>query len=208
LPKNETYNQVESVFSDPTKPDAFEFAKDRQWDVVFDTWATEPQVVQRSARALRNHAPYYSYVSSCSVYNEDPLPNDINENSPIVGGDSSAERTNYATWMVACAEQKTSGAFNSISPINHATMSDLLDACRVTTKSDAHFTWVPPDFLQENEVQPWTEMPIWLSPNLYGMFTINTNKAAESGLVCRPLIETVVDTWTAMQNEEQPQLNE
>lgn len=60
LPKSEMYDQVESIFSDRTKPDAFDFAKDRQWDAVFDTWFSAPQVVQKSATALRDHVPYYS----------------------------------------------------------------------------------------------------------------------------------------------------
>ncbi|MDP1712659.1 MAG: NAD-dependent epimerase/dehydratase family protein [Candidatus Nanopelagicaceae bacterium] len=277
LPKSKVYDNIESVFSDRTEPDAFNFAKNRTWDAVFDTWATAPKVVQKSVTALRNHAPYYSYVSSCSVYNEDPLPSGINENSPVTDADPSAEGTNYssdkrgaelaildgfgadasllaragiilgpheipgrlpwwlnriarggevlapgprdlglqyidardlASWMVACAEQQTSGAFNSISPVNHATMSDLLDACRVTTKSDAHFTWVPPEFLLENQVRPWTEMPIWVSPELYGIFAIDTGNAAAAGLHCRPLIETVADTWATMQEGSPPELNE
>ena len=277
LPESATYDHVESIFSDRTKADAFDFAKNWKWDAVFDTWATAPNVVQKSVNALRDHVPYYSYVSSCSVYNEDPLPNGVNEDSPVADAEPSAEGTNYASdkrgaelailegfgsnasffaragiilgpyeipgrlpwwlnriarggevlapgprdlglqyidardlasWMVACAEQNVSGAFNSISPVNHSTISDLLDACRLTTKSDAHFTWVSPKFLLENEVQPWTEMPIWVSPESYGIFAINTSKAAAVGLHCRPMLETVVDTWTAMQNEEQPQLNE
>lgn len=277
LPKSKIYDQVESVFRDRTKPDAFDFAQDRQWDAVFDTWATAPHVIQKSATALRNHTPYYSYVSTCSVYSEDPMPIGITEDSPVVDADPSSESTNYpadkrggelailesfgadnclfaragiilgpyeipgrlpwwlkriarggevlapgpsnlglqfidardlAAWMVACAEKKIAGAFNSISPVNHATMSTLLDACRVTTKSDANFTWVSPEFLVENDIQPWTEMPIWLTPALYGIFNTNTSKAEQAGLHCRPMIETVADSWKVMQSGVQPELNE
>lgn len=277
LPKSKIYDQVESVFCDRTKPDAFDFAEDRQWDTVFDTWATAPHVVQQSAIALRNHVPYYSYVSSCSVYAEDPLPNGITEDSPIVEADPAAESTNYAadkrggesailesfgtdrsffaragmilgpfeipgrlpwwlqriarggevlapgpsdlglqfidvrdlaTWMVICAEQNIAGAFNSVSPVNHTTMSEVLEACRRTTNSTANFTWVPPDFLQENDIQPWNEMPLWLTPALYGIFNINISKAEKAGLHCRPMIDTVADTWKMLQSEGQPALVE
>ena len=277
LPQSRELDQAESIFSDRTEPGAFNFAVGRQWDVVFDTWATAPRVVEESVKALRPHASYYSYVSSCSVYAEDPPPFGINEDSPTVEADPSSGQTNYAadkrggelailagfgaeasllaragiilgpyeipgrlpwwlkrvalggevlapgpaelglqyidardlaTWMVECAEQRTSGIFNSISPINHGTTSDLLEACRQTTNSEANFTWLPPEFLLENGVQPWTEMPIWVSPELYGMFNINTNRAATAGLACRPLIDTVVDTWQVMQSEKQPKLNE
>ena len=277
LPQSPELDQAESIFSDRTEPDAFSFAVDRKWDVVFDTWATAPRVVEESVKALRLHTSYYSYVSSCSVYAEDPPPSGMNEDSPTVAADPSSDQTNYAsdkrgaelaildgfgaegsllaragiilgpyeipgrlpwwlnrvalggevlapgpadlglqfidardlaTWMMVCAEQRRSGIFNSISPANHGTTSDLLEACRHTTNSEANFTWLPPEFLLENGVQPWTEMPIWVSPELYGMFTINTNRAVAAGLHCRPLIDTVVDTWTAMQNENQPALNE
>ena len=277
LPKSPELDQAESIFSDRTEPNAFSFASDRQWDAVFDTWATAPRVVEESVKALRPHTSYYSYVSSCSVYAEDPPPFGMDEDSPTVEADPSSDQTNYsadkrgaelaildgfgaegsllaragiilgpyeipgrlpwwlkrvalggevlapgpadlglqyidardlATWMVACAEQRTSGIFNSISPSNHGTTSELLEACRRTTYSDANFTWVPPEFLLENGVQPWTEMPIWVSPELYGMFNINTDRAASIGLYCRPLIDTVADTWNVMQNENQPILNE
>ncbi|MBI3429613.1 MAG: NAD-dependent epimerase/dehydratase family protein [Actinobacteria bacterium] len=277
LPQSVANDQVESIFSDRTEPGAFDFALNRQWDAVFDTWATAPRVVEQSVKALRQHTSYYSYVSSCSVYAEDPLPLGMDEESPTVEADPSADQTSYsadkrgaeiailngfgnnssflaragiilgpyeipgrlpwwlnriaqggdvlapgpsdlalqyidardlAAWMVTCAEQRIAGAFNAISPANHTNISELLEACRLTTESDANFVWIPPEFLIENDVQPWTEMPIWISPNLYGIFGIDTTRAATAGLHCRSILETVSDTWATMQNVNQPPLNE
>ena len=89
LPKSSELDQTESIYSVRTEADAFIFAVDRQWDVVFDTWASAPRVVEESVKALRPHTSYYSYVSSCSVYAEDPPPFGMNEDSPTVAGDPS-----------------------------------------------------------------------------------------------------------------------
>jgi len=270
-------DRVEAVFGDRTEPGAFNFALDRQWDAVFDTWWGAPRIVQQSVKALRSHASYYSYISTGSVYQGDPLPLGLNEDSQTVDANPAADGTNYsadkrgaelailedfgpdasllarpglilgpyerpgrlpwwltrialggevlapgprdlalqyidardlAAWMVACAEQKTVGVFNAISASGHANMSELLEICRLTTNSDAKFTWVPPEFILEQDIQPWSEMPIWVDPDLYGIHGIDTSKAASAGLTCRPIIETVVDTWAWMQSGGQPRVLE
>ena len=111
-----------------------------------------------------------------------------------------------AVWMVKCAEKETVGAFNTISVSGHTKMSELLEACKVTTDSDAHFTWVPPDFVLEHGIQPWLEVPIWITPNTYGSYGFDVRRAASEGLFCRPMIETVFDTWTSIQSGNQSYL--
>ena len=74
LPPGATEGRIETVFGDRTQPGAYGFAAGRQWDAVFDTWWGAPVVAQQSVTELRDHAPYYSYVSTCSVYDADPLP--------------------------------------------------------------------------------------------------------------------------------------
>ena len=111
-----------------------------------------------------------------------------------------------AVWMVACAEQKTVGVFNSISTSGHTNMFEVLDTCRRVTNSDAKFTWVPPDFVLQQGIRPWSEMPIWVDPDLYGMHGFDTSRAASAGLTCRPFIETVADTWAWMQSGSHPQI--
>lgn len=275
LPPGADSGRVAAVFGDRTEPGAFDFALDRQWDAVFDTWMGAPRIVQQGVEILRRHAPYYSYVSSCSVYAGDPLPFGLNEDSQAVDADPAAELTNYAAdkrgaelaviegfgsnasllarpgiilgpyerpgrlpwwlrriaqggevfapgprdlalqyidardlaaWMVACAEQATVGVFNAISPSGHTNMSEMLETCRVTTSSDAKFTWVPPEFVVEQGIEQWTEMPIWLEPGSHGMYSIDTSCAARAGLTCRPISETVADTWAWLQSGGQTRL--
>ena len=89
------------------------------------------------------------------------------------------------------------GAVNALSEPGFTTMAELLDLCKEATGSDATFTWVDAAFLLENKVEPWTELPIWVPPTL-GMETFyltDSSLAIRSGLTCRPVRETVFDTW-------------
>ena len=275
LPPGATTGQVEALFGDRTHHGAYDFAKGRQWDVIFDTWFGAPRIVQQSAEKLRKHASYYSYVSTCSVYEADPLPLGIDENFQTVDADPAAESTNYpadkrggelavlagfgpsasfiarpgliigphewparlawwlrriseggevlapgpenlplqyidardlAKWMVTSAEKQIVGIYNALSPRAHSTISELLELCKTTTNSAANFTWVTAEFMLEQGIEPWTEMPIWISPEMYGFYGFDTSKAQAAGLICRPISETVADTWRSILTEPQSEL--
>ncbi len=57
-----------------------------EWDVVLDTWSSEPAVVQDAARLLADRVGRYAYVSSRSVYAW-PIPSGADESAPVVDGD-------------------------------------------------------------------------------------------------------------------------
>lgn len=96
LPPGANEGLIETVFGDRTDPRAFDFAKSRHWDAIFDTWSGAPFVMQQNLQALRDHASYYSYVSSCSVYSADPPSFGQDENSEVVAANALADRTDYA----------------------------------------------------------------------------------------------------------------
>jgi 2'-hydroxyisoflavone reductase len=89
------------------------------------------------------------------------------------------------------------GAFNVVSRPGHATMSSLLHACVEVTGSDATLHWIGPEALLEAGVEPWTELPIWIPPGheFSGMHAADVEQAHSAGLRCRPLLDTVADTW-------------
>jgi nucleoside-diphosphate-sugar epimerase len=101
-----------------------------------------------------------------------------------------------ADWMLRCARDRTSGAFNAISELGHLNMAALLESCLAVTGAAANLVWVDPEFVLAQQIEPWTELPIWLppGPDLDG-HSLDTRRAAAAGLVCRPLLETVRDTW-------------
>jgi 2'-hydroxyisoflavone reductase len=93
------------------------------------------------------------------------------------------------------------GPFNVVSRRGHATMGALLEACLAAVRGDdAHLTWVDPEFVLDGGIEPWTELPIWLPPGheYAGMHAANVERAHASGLSCRPVGETVADTWAWM----------
>jgi 2'-hydroxyisoflavone reductase len=90
------------------------------------------------------------------------------------------------------------GPVNVLSRPGHTTMAGLLEVCREVTGSSASFTWVDAEFLLANQVEPWTELPIWVPPigEMAGFYTSDSSLALRSGLICRPARDTVLDTWS------------
>lgn len=77
------------------------------------------------------------------------------------------------------------------------TMESVLEECKTASASDASFTWVDDNFLLQEKVAPWSEMPLWMpeeaAPHLKGFMFINCDKAVSSGLSFRPLSDTISD---------------
>lgn len=97
--------------------------------------------------------------------------------------------------LSTCAAGGT-GTFNVTAPVGWVTFGELLDACAEVTQSQPDFVWVPDKTLVELGVRQWSEMPLWRVHA--GVWRIDSNRAAAAGLGCRPLIETVGDTWRWM----------
>ena len=95
-------------------------------------------------------------------------------------------------WMVRLCENKTQDVYNAI---DVRTWGELLDACVRTTDSDARLVWVPSDWLLEQGVDEWMELPLWLaSPEYAGMHRVRNERAVAAGLTFRPLEETARGT--------------
>jgi nucleoside-diphosphate-sugar epimerase len=106
-----------------------------------------------------------------------------------------------AAFLLDGLESGRSGAFNVVSEMGHATMGDILNNCVAVTGSTAELVWVDPQFLIARGVEPWTELPIWVPPDseIYSMHSGDVSRAIAAGLDCRPVAETVADTWAWMQ---------
>ena len=94
-------------------------------------------------------------------------------------------------WIVHLSEQRSEGPFNAAN--RDVTWKALLEACRDETSSDAEVVWVDPDFLMEQEVGQWMELPMWLYEDA-GLHAADVSRAVEAGLSFRPLEETVRGT--------------
>lgn len=110
-----------------------------------------------------------------------------------------------AEWIISMIERKAAGAYNTHGLPNSLTMQQLLDECKSVTGSDAQFTWVSEDFLLQENVAAWSELPLWLpedAPHLKGFMFISPQKAIKAGLTFRPLADTIRDTLTSQKTRE------
>ncbi len=106
-----------------------------------------------------------------------------------------------AVWTLDAAARGLGGAYNAVSEPGHTTMGELLETCVRVTGSDALLQWTDPELIAAGGIAPWTELPIWLPPGeLYDtLHQGNVAKAHAAGLRCRPVAETVADTWCWLQ---------
>ncbi|GAA3128248.1 NAD-dependent epimerase/dehydratase family protein [Planomonospora alba] len=102
-----------------------------------------------------------------------------------------------AAFTLSQAEAGTADRFFVSGVAGNTTYRGLLEECRAATGSDAEFTWVDDRFLLDRGVQPWTELPLWApaDPAFAGVWLPSSAKALAAGLTCRPVAQTVRDTW-------------
>ena len=98
-----------------------------------------------------------------------------------------------AEWVLDMAERAAAGTFNVTGPAEPVALRRVLETCREVSRSDARFTWVESEFLQEQGVGPWLEMPLWLPANV-GSLEAPIGRLLAAGMRYRPLDSTVRDT--------------
>ncbi|MFI5839227.1 NAD-dependent epimerase/dehydratase family protein [Catenuloplanes sp. NPDC051500] len=107
-----------------------------------------------------------------------------------------------AEWTLSALEAGRGGPYNMVSPPGHATMSSLLTAAIATTGSSAVLRWAEPSVITDAGVRPWTDLPIWTPPGEMhdALHASDVSRALATGLRCRPVTETVADTWAWLQS--------
>jgi len=111
-----------------------------------------------------------------------------------------------AAWMLSAAHRGLGGTFNTVSRRGHATMASLLEAAREVTGSRATLVWVSPEVIEAAGIEPWIELPVWVPPSgeYVGIHDSDVSAAYAAGLTCRPVSQTVADTWRWLQDEGDP----
>ena len=110
-----------------------------------------------------------------------------------------------ARFVLDAASAGVGGPLNVVSRPGHATMGSLLAACVAATGvGDARLRWVDPATVLAAGIEPWTELPIWIPPGheYSGMHAADVRRAHAAGLQCRPLQQTVADTWQWLQSPD------
>jgi 2'-hydroxyisoflavone reductase len=93
-------------------------------------------------------------------------------------------------WIVALCERGVGGTFNATHP--GVSLGELLEASVAVARNDATVTWVTDEFLVDQEVGQWMELPLWLTGAEHAyMDRADVSRALGEGLGFRPLDETV-----------------
>jgi len=107
-----------------------------------------------------------------------------------------------AAFTIDAVENNVTGTYNLVSNVNDFKFGELTNACIAAAKRQAkpaeppRATFVSAEFLEAQEVAPWSDMPVWLpAKGEEAAFAGTSNKAAVAhGLKITPLKKTVNDT--------------
>ena len=118
-----------------------------------------------------------------------------------------------AAFTINAVENNIAGIYNLVSNVNEFKFGELTDASIAAARKLAkpaeapRATYLPTEFLEEQKVEPWSDMPVWLpAKGEEAAFAGTSNKAAKArGLKITPLRKTVEDTlaWHLTRPEEE-----
>ena len=109
-----------------------------------------------------------------------------------------------AAWMLHCIEQDVVGVHNVTGFHGRVSMAEMLGACKAATASAVNLVWLSEEFLAENKVSPYQQMPLWIPRE--GRSVVDCTKAIAAGLRFRPIADTVRDTlqWAKTERGDKP----
>lgn len=89
------------------------------------------------------------------------------------------------------------GPYDVVSAPGLCTTRELLEACVRATGGEAELVWVGEEALAAAGVEPWTQLPCWVpeTGELSGLMSGDSSRALAAGLRCRPVEQTIADTW-------------
>src|SRR5437868_11738348 len=108
-----------------------------------------------------------------------------------------------AEWTIRMAENGEIGIYNATGPAKELGVGGMLDGIKSALNSNATFTWADAEFLKQQKVEAWSDMPVWAGDEL-GLSRTNISRALAKGLTFRPLADTARDalTWFKAQKPE------
>jgi 2'-hydroxyisoflavone reductase len=110
-----------------------------------------------------------------------------------------------AAWTLRQAEGGNVGVYNLNGPSQALTMGTFLQTAQEALQPGANLVWVDEAFLREQGVAAWSDLPVWLPTDSAAMHRTPTVRAQATGLTCRPLTETLIDTLAWCQAAQDPQ---
>lgn len=99
-----------------------------------------------------------------------------------------------ADWTIHLIENSKSGVYNATGPEKELLLEDAVKQINEAAGGKAEIEWVDEKFLFDNNVAPWSDLPVWLPEDMGGMASVSIEKAVKDGLKFTPLSDTVKDT--------------
>lgn len=124
----------------------------------------------------------------------------------VVGGRAEdpfqyVDARDLAEFILLCAETGRAGQYDVVTQPGKHTWGDFANAVGQVTGGTAHF--IDDQRLLDAGVQPWRGLPMWLpaDESTRYAFQADGRAAYDFGFAPRPLLDTVADTWTWLQDE-------
>lgn len=97
-------------------------------------------------------------------------------------------------FMLDLTERQARGTFNATGPQVPWQLGEVFSTVREAVGSSAQLVPASADFLVKHEVQPWSDLPLWLPEDSWGTCRVDVSRALQAGLKLRPLSQTAADT--------------
>jgi len=102
------------------------------------------------------------------------------------------DQRDLTEWHVRLVENSTMGMFNGAGPEQYLTFESMLQQIGSVVSNEYSLTWVGEKFLQEHNIQPWSDMPAWVPG--YPMMYVDVSASVAAGLSFRSIPLTTRDT--------------
>lgn len=111
-------------------------------------------------------------------------------------------------WVIRLIENRHYGSFNAVGPKLGPQFRDWLATIHRAVDANAMFTWIDTDWLVENGVRPYADIPVWQPARgrTRGFAQFDLTAEIERGLTFRPLEVTARDTlawWQSLPAQRQ-----
>lgn len=112
-----------------------------------------------------------------------------------------------AAWMIAMLETEQEGTFNAVSQPDRFTMGSLIEASKKAAGASTSVTWVSEEFLLDEEVHPFADLPLWLPGESANFARVSAERAYGKGLSIRGLEDTTAATLRWYREQGEPKLS-
>ncbi len=94
-------------------------------------------------------------------------------------------------FIVHCAEQRLFETYTADSPHDTRTVKSMVDAAIDAAGTSPDVEYLPAEFLAEQGVAPWQQMPVWLPNDQFpSRGRLSVERALKAGMTIRPEVET------------------